>query len=248
MAEAHVRIGDLVTVQADLADRPPRPVRMRVVGRAIIPPAPFAATRPGEGAFVTARGAARFDPSLTQGLASGNLPFLVRFDPNVDEQAALLRLQARLPAGVQFYPSWRGDQATLGRIAQVPLVLALLLALIALGTLAQTLVTSVRARRRDLAILKTLGLSRRQVRAAVAWQASVMVAIAVVVGVPVGIAVGRWVWRSLADGISVFPQPTVSVVAIAVGVCATILVANLIAAVPARSAARTKPAVVLRSE
>jgi len=33
---------------------------------------------------------------------------------------------------------------------------------------------SVRRRRRELALLKTLGLTRRQVMAAVAWQASVI--------------------------------------------------------------------------
>jgi len=61
-------------------------------------------------------------------------------------------------------------------------------AVIALGL---TLLTTVRRRRRDLALLKTLGLTRRQLAAVVAWQASVAVAIGVVIGLPLGIITGR---------------------------------------------------------
>lgn len=53
-----------------------------------------------------------------------------------------------------------------------PLTLALSLAAAAVLALALTVLTSVRQRRRQLAVLKTLGLRRRQLRAIVAWQAS----------------------------------------------------------------------------
>ena len=59
--------------------------------------------------------------------------------------------------------------------------------------------TSVRARRRDLAVLKTLGCSRRQVGATVAWQATTIVGLALVIGIPVGIIAGRWTWRGFAE-------------------------------------------------
>ena len=248
LREADVRVGDRVTIALDQAGSTPPTIRPRVVGVAVIPPAPFAATEPAEGAILPGAAFVRLNPEAAPALRSGTLPFLVKFHDGVDREAGLRRLQERLPAGANFYPTSRGDQATLGRIAQVPLVLALLLAVIALGTLGQTLVTSVRARRRDLAILKTLGFSRGQVRSAVAWQASTMGAIALVIGLPLGLAAGRWLWRFLADGIGVFPQPAVSPVAVAVAIPATLLLVNLIAAIPARSAARTKPAVVLRSE
>ena len=52
---------------------------------------------------------------------------------------------------------------------------------------ALTLFASVRRRRRDLALLKTLGFTRRQLAATVAWQASIAVALGVIVGVPLGI-------------------------------------------------------------
>ena len=58
--------------------------------------------------------------------------------------------------------------------------------------LALTLMASVRRRRRDLALLKTLGFTQRQLAAAVAWQASVSALIGVAIGAPVGIILGRW--------------------------------------------------------
>ena len=57
-----------------------------------------------------------------------------------------------------------------------------------------TLIASVRRRRRDLALLKTLGFTERQLAATVAWHATTAVAIGVVFGVPLGVAVGRWLW------------------------------------------------------
>jgi ABC-type lipoprotein release transport system permease subunit len=248
MREAGVHIGDRVQVGLDEADSPPPPISLVVVGRAIIPPAPFAATGPAEGAALTVDGFARLDPTIRDAAASGHVPFLVSFKAGTDTEQALERLSKALPAGVQLYPSSRGDQATLGRIAQVPLILALLLVVLAVGTLAQTLVTSVRARRRELAILKTLGFSKGQVRGSVAWQATAMTLIALVIGVPLGFAAGRWVWRVLADGLGVVPAPVISPLAIATGIPVTLAVANLIASIPAAMAARTRPAIVLRSE
>jgi ABC-type lipoprotein release transport system permease subunit len=68
------------------------------------------------------------------------------------------------------------------------------------------------------------------------------------VGTPLGIVAGRWLWNLFAEQIYAVPYPTVpltSVVLVAVG---TLLVANVVAAVPARTAARTPTAFMLRSE
>jgi ABC-type lipoprotein release transport system permease subunit len=70
-----------------------------------------------------------------------------------------------------------------------------------------TLISSIRRRRRDVALLKTLGFTRRQLAAVIAWQSSVAVAIGVVVGVPVGTIFGRWLWDLFAQNIDVVPAP-----------------------------------------
>jgi ABC-type lipoprotein release transport system permease subunit len=109
-------------------------------------------------------------------------------------------------------------------------------------------VASVRRRRRELALLKTLGFTQRQLAAAVAWQASVAAMIGAAVGVPVGIALGRWLWILFAREIYAIPEPSVPVLEVVVIVLGTLVLANLVAAIPGRIAARTPTALVLRAE
>ena len=79
-----------------------------------------------------------------------------------------------------------GDIKNYAGIRDTPLILGLVLAVLAVGTLSHVLVTGVRRRRRDLAVLKALGFTRSQVRAVVAWQATALAAAALVIGVPPG--------------------------------------------------------------
>ena len=67
-----------------------------------------------------------------------------------------------------------------------PLALALALAAAAVLSLAVAILASVRQRRPELALLKALGLTRRQVREVIAWQASVILVMAGLVGMPLG--------------------------------------------------------------
>ena len=136
----------------------------------------------------------------------------------------------------------------LRRVGYLPGLLAGLVALLAVGTVTHALVTSVRRRRRDLATLKTLGFTRGQVSAAVAWQATTFALLAAAIGIPLGVAGGRWAWRLVASQLGVASGPVVPplpVLAIAAG---ALVVANLAAAGPGWTAARIRPAVVLRSE
>jgi ABC-type lipoprotein release transport system permease subunit len=123
-----------------------------------------------------------------------------------------------------------------------------LLAVLGVGTLGHTLVTSTRHRRRDLAVLKTLGFVRRQVSATVAWQATTFAVVALLLGLPLGVAAGRWAWLLVNQGLHSPAGPVTPALAVLMAVPATLLVANLVAAMPAREAAVTRPAVVLRSE
>lgn len=71
-----------------------------------------------------------------------------------------------------------------------------------------------RGRGRDLAILKTLGLTRRQVLTVVGWQAWALAAVALAVGVPLGIIGGRWALAFFAGSVGVtsdtdIPMPLV---------------------------------------
>jgi ABC-type lipoprotein release transport system permease subunit len=70
----------------------------------------------------------------------------------------------------------------------------------------------------------------------------------VIVGVPVGIAVGRWLWTLFANGIYAVPLPAVPVLEVTLVAVAAIAFVNVVALLPARIAARTPTAVLLRSE
>jgi len=106
----------------------------------------------------------------------------------------------------------------------------------------------VRRRRHDLAVLRMLGFTDYQLASTVAWQASTAALIGVAAGVVVGVAAGRWLWILFARQVYAVPDATVPVLAIVLTALGTLVLANLIAVVPGRSAARTPAAVLLRSE
>ena len=247
LRRVHARIGDTVLVGAETnGGRAPPPIRFRIVGEIIVPPSPFGLTQRNDGVGITLKGLSRLNPEEVR---QSRLPFLVRFVPGANPETTLSRLQRKLPAGTFVVPaSGRGELPTLGRIAQVPLALAALLAVLAALTLAQTLVTSVRRRRRDLAILKTLGFVQSQVRATVAWQATALAAVSVILGLPIGLALGRWSWTAFADGIGVIPAVAIGFLPLALTAAGTVALANVVASLPARVAARTRPAPILRTE
>jgi len=144
----------------------------------------------------------------------------------------------RYPAEIENYRA----------IGILPNLLALALALGAVVALGLTLIASVHRRRRDLALLRTLGFTSRQLLSAVAWQASVAGAIGAIFGVPLGILAGRWLWTLFAENIYAVPYPTVPLIAMLIVALSAMVLANIVAALPGRSAARTSAAQVLRGE
>jgi hypothetical protein len=249
MRDAHTAIGRTVDLVLDQAGGHPKPARMRVVGTVIVPPTPFLVTKLGEGAALALPGYVRIDPGAAR--QPGGLPFLVRFAPGVSRDAGLAAVTkdiTGLPGPYITAAERPANVASLASIVGLPVALSGLLALIAAGTLAHTLVSSTRRRRRDLAILKTLGFTRRQVRHAVGWQATTIAGIALLIGLPAGIAGGRWAWRVFAAQLGVLPEPAVPLTTVFIAIPAALALANLVAAAPGRAAARTQPGAVLRTE
>ena len=123
-----------------------------------------------------------------------------------------------------------------------------MLIVLAIGSAAHLLITSVRRHRRDLALLKTLGFTRRQIGTAVFAQATTLIGAALIVAVPVGVIAGRWLWATTAHSLGIpvtQPIPVANIVIVVIGAFA---VGNLIAFVPGRLAAHIRPAAALRSE
>jgi ABC-type lipoprotein release transport system permease subunit len=130
----------------------------------------------------------------------------------------------------------------------MPFIVAGLFAAVAAAILAHTLIISVRRRSRDLAILKTLGFTRAQVVATVAWQATTVAAIGTVVGLPLGLGLGRFGYNLFAEDLGVVSEVVVPVGLALLLIPAAVLTANVVAALPGWAAAQTRPAVVLRAE
>jgi ABC-type antimicrobial peptide transport system permease subunit len=126
--------------------------------------------------------------------------------------------------------------------------LAALLSVLAVITMVHLLVTAIQRRRRELAVLRTLGCVPRQISAAIAWQATAVAGIALALGIPLGLASGRALWSAVAGNLGVVVQPTIPWLWVALLVPAALILANLVAAVPAASAARIAPATILRAE
>ncbi len=130
----------------------------------------------------------------------------------------------------------------------VPVALAGVLALAMAVGLGLGIAIATRARPRELAVLRALGCTGRQLGASVHWHAVTVVGVGVAVGLPLGVAFGRLSYRAFAAGLGFFPKPDVSVVwilAIVAGAAGTGLLA---AAVPAIRATRSATADALRQE
>ncbi len=133
-------------------------------------------------------------------------------------------------------------------IGDTPVLLAMGFAVGVAGAFAFTVVASVRRRRRDLALLKTLGFTRRQLSACIAWQSSASVLTGLVIGIPLGIVFGRWLWLTFARDIYAVPSATIPTLSLCVLGFGAVVLANVVAFFPGRSAARTAAAIALRAE
>jgi FtsX-like permease family len=235
-----------------------RPYVMHVVGEAVFASFSEGGSTPtdlGQGAAVAA--SLLSTPFAPSGCVHGETCYsfiLVRYPPgaartvNAGLQAAFTKVGCtpgcytaatdQRPSDIRNYTSAR----------DTPLVLGAVLAVLAVGTLAHVLLTGVRRRRRDLAVLKTLGLRRSQVLSVVMWQACALCAVAVAVGLPVGVITGRWAWGIFAGYVGVASNPVVPVLTVLAVIPVALLLATAIAAGPGWAAARVRPAVILRSE
>jgi putative ABC transport system permease protein len=133
-------------------------------------------------------------------------------------------------------------------VQTTPIVLAVVLAFLAFLVLAYLLITSLRSRRHDFAIYKTLGFTRRQVSSTVACQATTVTALALLIGIPVGIVAGRLAWVAFTTSLGIPPDATVPGAPLAIAALVALLVANAIAAVPGRAVGREEPASLLRTD
>ncbi len=272
MAMLHKHVGETVVISLGTKKNAPafiKPTALLIVGTATLPAVGYSSyiaehTSMGTGAIlplgVFPAGYVNYgaDPNL-----HGPQLAFVRMRSDVSARAGRADLERIAKAANKIFAA---DKNTFGNsvsvlgvlqpvqivnyrsVGSTPVILAVGLAVGAVLALGLTLASSVRRRRRDLAMLKTLGFTRRQLAAVVAWQSTTTALVGVVVGIPLGILIGRELWTLFARSINAVPDPTVPVVSVLFVGVGTLVFANLVAALPGRSAARTPAALVLRVE
>ena len=213
LAQLHKRVGDTVIVSygtpTNSAYLPP--TRLVVVGSATMPAVGYSSviddhTSMGTGAVMSKSALPeKFQEALSSSEPTVNGPNLVfvRLRAGMTGAVGRANLQGiahTADAELNAAPNGAGQGGTVSvvsvqRPAEIvnyetvgltPALLAVALAAGAVAALGLTLLTSVRRRRRDLALLKAVGFTRRQLVTALSWQASVAAAIGIVIGLPVG--------------------------------------------------------------
>ena len=212
-------LGDLVSVQllapSGAGDEPDNaPVDLRVVGVATFPPVNQTGTdmpRLGIGALVAR------DAYLQMGGSADNSPefTMVRMADGADPAAVIADLPEGFEDRVRITTTWFTDTKP-AELLQLDAAMSYLRVarLASFGILLAVVVHAcwVRARadRRDLAVLRVVGFTRRQLDSVAAWQVAPLAVGALVLGVPLGVIVGRRVYMLFAQSLAVVDEATIS--------------------------------------
>ena len=224
-----VDVGDSVTLTTEAGPR-----RLRVTGL-VLPPPVSSAEPLGDTGVVTAAGYHAVAPGEAFDTAAIDLV------PGAPDSVTrrIARAAGGDEAAGQFDPP--GAVLNLQRVRNIPLLVAAVVGGFAAMSLCHQLLVAVRRRRRDLAVLRALGASRRSVTGVVHVQATIVTATVLLVAVPLGIAAGFGVYRPFVDRLGTRTDLEGPGWWAFLAVVALLVLANLVAGVPARRARRTSP-------
>jgi FtsX-like permease family len=254
MRQVGAHLGSVVHVE--IANRPgkaPANVPFRVVAQVSLPVLGGYVSL-GTGALITT--VAFEDATCPSGpgraacraqvVAHSGAGILASFVPGPRGQAAI-RYYFDRNQGLAAFPVIPTSLVNFGEAVNFPLIFGVMLAVFGAATLAHLLVVSVSRRRREIGLLKVLGFVNGQVASTVAWQATTMAVVGIVIGIPLGVAAGAAVWHTFANNLGAVPVSVVPVSLLVVLAAGVLVVANLIAVVPALVATRSRPGVLLRT-
>ncbi len=234
-----VEVGDETELAAD-----GRTASYRIVGEMLFPTGDFEHDR---GIAMTVGAAARLVGDVRD--VDGVHQIVFQWAPAVDAGAADQELAnlgiAIFTNGSAVLP---GSVINLGDVAGLPRWMALFLATLALAALAHALATTRRSAGRELAVLRALGLRRRDALVTIHVQAVSIIVLGLVVGCPVGLVLGRLVWAPIATQANVIVDTIWPGGQIAIAAGAMIVTASVTALLPAWRAARASLDLALRVE
>jgi predicted lysophospholipase L1 biosynthesis ABC-type transport system permease subunit len=228
--DLHVEVGDTVSVG-------PRHDRVKVVGEALFPSDVHSEF--DEGLWLAPR---QFDavvpPIGPQALNADDRAVAVQFLPGLSAQKGAAHLQSALGSLI----------TDIEPPLPPPEVLAAFLGLIAIAALASVLLSCARRRSHEFAVLRSLGMTRGNIRAVLLSQGTVIGLFGLAVGIPLGIAIGRVGWHAIAARVPLSDVPPFALVATLLIIPSILLAANILALWPGQVAVSRKPAEQLRVE
>ena len=213
------KVGEVVKVQllsaAGPAGKPAAaPVPLRIVGVATFPAVDQIGTdmpRLGIGALVTHEAFLRMHGSP----ANGPEFTVVRLVPGADPSAVIAANPKGFPDAAHTTTSWFTDTKP-AEVRQLdgakPYLRGALVVgfMILLAVVVHALWSRARASRHDLAVLRVIGCTRRQLDAVTAWQVAPFALAAALLGIPFGIALGRLLYRLFAQSLAVVNDASTS--------------------------------------
>jgi putative ABC transport system permease protein len=181
--------------------------------------------------------------------------YVVQLGPGSNADAYAAAVRAQEPDFLTVTPNQAAQQETrdtLNTLNGLMAVLVLVLGLIAAAGVFSTMLLSVRERSRDIAVLKAVGMSPRQLLTMVMTSAAVLGVIGGLIAMPLGVRTYHGLMTSLARQIGNHPPPfafdvlhpttlyPLGVMGLAIALAGAFF--------PARRAARSRAAETLRSE
>ena len=238
-----VHLGDRVEVApgANAADA----ASVTVVGIALFPD-------DGDGSFTGAIG--YFGPAFAEHATAPDLfeasQIVVRLAPGLDVDQAAASLNDDYPDSVsgESLPAPPGEVANLAGVRSLPIWLAAFVALLGVASLGHVLVTTLWRRKRELATLRSLGLTPRQTVACIVWQAVTIALVGLVIGIPLGLIAGNGAWFAITDPIGVATDVDRPELIYAATGCLALMVAAVVALLPGWRAAHLPLAEALHVE
>lgn len=220
-----VDVGDEVEVRVgELAES------MRVVGEVVVPDLGSYGGL-GSGGFVQASAIAPLVPELVR-----NVVLLELADADADAAHANIE-EAVKPIRVSSAAT--SDELSFADLDDRSRAVVLgLPALVWIASVASAAAISVRHHSSELAVVRTLGATRRQRRRALRVAALIPVLIAVMVGVPLGALAARLAWRGFIGSLAIEPKDSLGWQALGTVVLIVLVVALVIAAIAGRLGTR----------
>jgi ABC-type lipoprotein release transport system permease subunit len=244
MAERHISTGDRVEVALQQQDGTPgKSIEATVTGRAVLASPLYFSLPLGRGGVIPLTLYERLGGS-TDDLAN----ILVKLKDGIPLQRGYDEVVSHMNPNFSFTRPENIGITSLDQLKRAIQALLLILAALCATSFVYALLVKTRRNRHDMATLRSIGMTIRQLTMAHVVHGVLAAAVAAVVAVPVAIVAAAFTWRQLAEFMGAVARPVTSVPATAGVAVAAIVIGATAARVVGWREARRSPTELLRTE